>query len=55
MEALQVKLTARVEKLKDKLAQKITPKNIKESTEGKEHKEVFTLGRMCTRSQSQVS
>jgi hypothetical protein len=53
VETLQVKLAARVAKSKDKLAQRITQDNVKEESTGDE--EVFTLGRMCTRSQTQVS
>jgi hypothetical protein len=57
VESVQVKLAAQVAKAKEKLKAKRAQKDAEEesSSNNKEHEEVFTLGRMSTRSQTRVS
>jgi hypothetical protein len=50
VEAIQVKLAAQVVKLKEKVDGESS-----DNDDDDEHKEVFTLGRMSTRSQTQVN
>ena len=57
VEFVQVKLAAQVAKAKEKLKAKRAQKDAEEesSSNNEEHEEVFTLGRMSTRSQTRVS